>query len=121
MSTKKTKTLFFKLADPDPGFTKDKLFVIAEHFTTAYPKASAKSATCLFPLKHFCGVVYQLNVDKVHFIFNLLPLLNESSCISNCYQMNMDDDIENMTYLMEKYTMQEINYMIQSYQKTQSV
>ena len=69
----------------------------------------------LFPLKQFCSNVYQLDVANVHFIFDLLSLLYNGLHISACYQMNMDDSINNETYLMEKYTMNDVNNAIQRY------
>ena len=115
VGSKQTETLFFKLQEPNTKIATQRLWEIAEKHTLIYPRAGIDSVTCLFPLKQFCGTVYQLDVVNVHFIFDLLSLLYKGLYISACYQMNMDDSMDNETYMMEKYTMKDVNNAIQRY------
>jgi hypothetical protein len=119
--SKKIKILFFQLGKIPPSYSAEKLFSIAKGHTLYHLEADIHRATCLYPLKCFCSSVYRMNMDKVQFIFDLLPRLYERSIIEACYHQNMKEDIVNGTYYLGKYTMKEVDNMILNYKTKQAI
>ena len=110
---KKIDTIFIKLTVPS-FFTIDQLKSEIRKYTLAYPRVDIGLATCLAPIKDFCSEVYEADMQKVNFLFDLLPELYKRNVISSCYQMNLDHYLVNNNFYLSRYSMQDIYEGIRS-------
>ena len=74
----------------------------------AYNRVEAGIATCLSPIKNFCNAVFNIEVNEANFIFELIPMLQKQGLIDTFYQLNLEPYLDNNTYYLPKYTMQDI-------------
>ncbi|HEY6163012.1 MAG TPA: hypothetical protein VI112_17425, partial [Bacteroidia bacterium] len=65
-------------------------------------------ATCLNPIRDFCGSVYDADVKKANFIFELLPELEQKRAVGECFYMNMENYLRDNTFALRTYTMNDI-------------
>ncbi len=104
---KKAETIFFRLKMP-PILTEEQLQSEIRKFMLAYPRVDIGVATCLNPIRDFCGKVYDPSAGKANFIFELLPKLRELGVMDTCYHLNMEPWLHDATYDLKKYTMNDI-------------
>ena len=112
---KKIPTLYFQLRSPKSAKDSE-LLGLAEQFTFEHSRAGSDNVTCLYPLKKFCEAAYCLDISRVHFIFDLLPLLFNDLLITASYQMHMNHYLVGGTYAMEQYSMDDVHDAIHNYQ-----
>lgn len=105
---KSIETLFIQLDLHHTNFNKKDLI---EEKIVKY-KQVTELVTCLTPIKEIVSEFYQINVSKVNFIFELLPLLSKKKLITNVYHLNMGKQIENSVFRLKKYTMEDIQESI---------
>lgn len=110
---KRIEAIFIKLAVPS-FFTLDQLKNEIRKYTLAYPRVDIGLATCLAPIKDFCSEVYEADMQKVNFLFDLLPELYKRNVVSSCYQMNLDRYLVNNEFHLSLYSMQDIYEGIRS-------
>ncbi|HIA36250.1 MAG TPA: hypothetical protein EYN89_05810 [Flavobacteriales bacterium] len=108
------KALFVELVPPT-NFIEDYSKLINHLIRTCIPLELGE-VTCLFPIKEFCKVAYNLDLSKVEFIFDLLPVLERNLLIKESYSMNMDEDLICDGYSLKTYGIAEINDMIEDIQ-----
>jgi hypothetical protein len=101
------ETVFIKLSVP-ALFTMDELMKEIKKHTLSYPRVDIGLATCLAPIRDFCGSVYEPEMKHVNFVYELLPLLYAKNIISSCYQINLDRLMLGDTFEMNKYSMNDI-------------
>jgi hypothetical protein len=104
---KRIETLFIRLEVP-ALFTPEDLRKEIRTFTLAYPRVGEGIATCLNPIKDFCGEIYDPASRNVNFIFDLLPILQENGAANECYEMNLGPLLSGNEFSIMKYTMQDI-------------
>ncbi len=107
------ETVFIKLSVP-ALFTIDDLKEEIKKYTLAYPRVDIGLATCLAPIRDFCGSVYEPEMKHVNFVYELLPMLYEKNIITSCYQLNLDQLMLGNTFGMNKYSMNDIYEGIRS-------
>jgi hypothetical protein len=107
------ESLFIKLSVP-AFFTFPELHKEIRKYTLAYPRVDVGIATCLSPIKDFCANVFDTDLKNVNFVFDLLPKLYEQKIISYCYQMNLGHLLKGNSFLLNKYTMNDIYEGIRS-------
>lgn len=100
-------TLFIKLEVP-ALFTLADLSREIKKYTLAYPRVDIGIATCLSPIKDFCSEIYDTDIKKVNFVYELLPKLYEQKVISCCYQLNLKSYTFENSFAMNKYSMNDI-------------
>jgi hypothetical protein len=105
------ETIFIKLSVPHL-FTVHQLNEEIRKYVLAYPRVDVGLATCLAPIRDFCGSVYHAETRNVNFIYDLLPRLEALNVIDTCYHLNLDRYLHKETFLMRKYTMDDINQEI---------
>ncbi|MEO6883163.1 MAG: hypothetical protein ABI199_03960 [Bacteroidia bacterium] len=110
---KRIETLFVKLTVPTL-FTMEQLREEIKKCLLVHPKVDVENATCLTPIKDFCGSIYQLETKKINFVFDLLPELEKQKKIQNTYHFNLEKHLVNNTFTLKKYTMHDIYESIQS-------
>lgn len=71
-----------------------------------------EEVTCLFPIKDFIQEVYQVEVSKANFIFDLLPILYKNNCITNGYEVSLTDKLKGGSFELKKYTKQDVDKCI---------
>lgn len=103
----KVETIFVKLNVPTVC-TVEQLRAEIKKFMLAYPRVDVSIATCLAPIKDFCHSVYSTETQKINFVFELLPKLNEQKVTGDIYQMNMEDHIIQNSFSLRTYSMNDI-------------
>jgi len=103
----KIETVFIKLSVP-PLFSLEQLRNEIKKYTLAYPRVGVGIATCLAPIKDFCHSVYETETNKINFVFELFPKLNEQHITGKIYHMNMENYISQNTFTLRTYGMNEI-------------
>jgi len=101
------ESLFIKLSVP-AFFTFPELLGEIRKYTLAYPRVDVGIATCLSPIKDFCATVYDTDLKNVNFVFDLLPKLYEQKIITYCYQINLERFLRGDSFLLSRYTMNDI-------------
>lgn len=111
------ETIFIKLSLP-PLFTMEQLMEEIRISTLAYPRADIGIATCLTPIKDFCGTVYNTETRNVNLIFDLLPKLEECHALNGCYHLNLDKYLLENSFALNKY---EVNDVYEAIRKSSLV
>jgi hypothetical protein len=88
--------------------TIDRLEEEIKRCVLAYPRVDIGVATCLAPVKDVFRSLFSIDVDKVRFIYELLPLLEEKKLIKGYYHANLDDKLENNAFYLQKYSLNDI-------------
>lgn len=104
---KQTPTIFIKLSVP-AIFTMDDIKKEIKKCTLAYPRADVGIATCLTPIKDFCSSVYRTETGNINFVYELLPKLHEQKAAGICYHMFLDKHLQQGTFFLPKYSMNDI-------------
>ncbi len=106
-------SIFIKLSVP-PLFTIAELRNEIKKYTLAYSRVDVGIATCLSPIKDFCSGIYETELQRVNFVFDLLPKLYEQKVITSCYQLNLNRYMIGNSFHLSKYTMNDIYEGIRS-------
>lgn len=101
------ETIFVQLNVPSL-FTVDQLHDEIKKYTLAYPRVDVGIATCLNPIRDFCGSVYDTESKNANFIFELLPMLEAKRAVGECFYMNMEHFIKDDSFALRTYGMNEI-------------
>ena len=101
------ESIFIKLCVPEL-FTLQQLKNEIEKYTLAYPRVDVGVATCLNPIKDFCSSIYDTEISKVNFLYDLLPKLYEQKVITSCYHLNLDRHLTDDSFFMRRYSMNDI-------------
>jgi hypothetical protein len=83
-----------------------------EHFITniqQFPKVAIAIATCLSPVKLFFDEVYNVSMDNINYLFELIPKLNSEGLVENISTLFVDAQ----KYQLPVYTSTEINQGIE--------
>lgn len=72
----------------------------------------SNTVSCLNPIKDFIQKTYQIDVSRANFIFELLPILYDKNFVKNTYQVNLTNKLINHSFLLKKYTKQDIENSI---------
>ena len=86
--------------------------VITEKVTEYWKVTSATS--CLNPVKDFINKIYNIEVDKAKFVFELLPILYEQNLIKNVSQLHLSNKLTNNIFELTKYTKKDIEKCIEA-------
>jgi hypothetical protein len=101
---RKIPSLFIK-TKPHPTFSEHYL---KEHFITniqQFQRVDVGIATCLSPIKLFFNEVYDLQLDSVNYLYELLPILHSEGLIESTTSLFVDEK----SYELPIYTSKEIN------------
>ncbi len=101
------ETVFVQLNVP-ALFTVDQLREEIRRFILAYPRVEVGIATCLDPIKQFCGTVYDPETGKVNFVYELLPKLEQLKVVGDCFHLNMEPWLKSGAYEISPYSMNDI-------------
>ena len=105
------KVLFFQIGNPHP----ETYSKIQENLVCAlmeYEKVIFNQVTCLAPIKRFFENNYGIDLKGIDFVFDLIPSLYKSNLIDAVYHIHMGELMEEQSYNLSKYTMQDINSRI---------
>ena len=108
---KKVKSIFIKLSMPEI-FTMEDLQQEVKKYFLSYPRIDNGIVTCLAPIKDFCTYVYQEDLQQVNFIFELLPKLEEQQVIDASFQLYLDEYLQEETFQLQRYSMEDVNESI---------
>lgn len=95
--------------DLEQNFLSDSIEKLVKHYYKVDDEVS-----CLFPIKDFIKEVYQLDVSRANFIFELLPILYDNNFIVASYQVNLTNQLVNNSFILKKYTKKDVQNCIAS-------
>lgn len=101
---RKIPSLFIKIKT-HPTFSESYL---KEHFITnvqQFPKVDIGVATCLSPIKLFFNETYNVRVENINYLFELVPALSAENLIENTMALFVDEK----RYQLPEYSEEEIN------------
>lgn len=78
---RKIPSLFIRIAD-HPVFSRAYLHELLVSCVTEFRRVEAGGPTCLVPVKNFFKEAYHICPDEIHYLFHLLPTLEENGLIS---------------------------------------
>lgn len=110
---KKIPTIFIKLSLP-VVFTQEMLLDKIRSITQSYPRVDIGIATCLSPIKDFCGEVYQVEKKPVKLVFDLLDGLKKQNAIESYHHLFLDQELHNGNIFLNRYSVFEVNEAIHS-------
>ena len=102
-----TEVVFFELINQT---TTDLNQLITEKVSEYWKVTS--NTSCLNPIKDFVSEVYNIDVSKARFIFELLPILFEKELIKSTSQLNLSNKINKNTFELTKYSEKDIENCI---------
>lgn len=114
---KNIDTLFIKLTLPSV-FTLSQLQEEICKCMLAYPRADIGIATCLTPIRDFCGTIYHTGTKNIHLIFDLLSKLEEKNAVNGCYHINLENYLSQNSLALIKY---EVNDVYEAIRKSSLV
>ena len=111
---RKTEVVFIEL---QPVVNSD---VIISEKVKYYWKVTS-TTSCLNPIKDFLNEIYQIDVAKARFIFELLPMLHEKNLIQNISEINLSNKLCNNRYDLVKYTEKDIEDCIKALHRKEKI
>ena len=102
---------FIELIDSNKKL--EKLEMLITNLVKHYFKVS-NTVSCLNPIKDFIQKTYPIDVSKANFIFELLPILYDKNLVKNTYQVNLTNKLIDHSFLLKKYTKQDIETSIEA-------
>lgn len=115
ISQKNVQTIFIGLSIKNV-LVKNDLNEIITKLILQYPKVDVGIATCLTPIKDFCSSVYNLETSNINFVYELIPLLEKNNTVTGIYEMNLSSKLNNETFKLKKYSLDDIFSSIRNYQ-----
>lgn len=114
LTTKNIKALFFEIRALKKLTTTESKQIL-EGFMNGYNGFhETNNVSCLSPIKDFFKWGYNIETEKVNFVFDLLPLLRNDNLIIKTSHLNMAELInENGSVCLKKYNREAINNRIQ--------
>ena len=86
---------------------------LKEHFILniqQFPRVDKNIATCLSPIKLFFAEAYDVGMNEVHFLFELLPKLKEAALVEHSSALFVNEE----NYQLPLYTQVELSNEIES-------
>ena len=108
---RRIKTLFIKIEIPEL-FTTTELQEKIRRITLEYPRVDVGVATCLSPIKDFCGETLMIDRDQILLVFDLLDSLKKHEAVSACYHLNLEQEIRLASISLDRYSVFEVNEAI---------
>lgn len=108
---KEIKSLFIELVSP--RCLMEDCNAVINSLVSTCQSVKLGEVTCIYPIKEFCKVFYNLDISRVDFIFDLLPILERRSLIKSKQALHMNDDIISGAFSLRTYGMEEIHNMIE--------
>lgn len=106
---KYTKTLFIQLKKPN--IADEEIISILENEVRKFHQVTENN-TCLSPIKTAFEQLFDIPLIEVHYIFDLIPLLEIKNLITNVYHLNMERDLKSAFAILQRYDQQTINQSI---------
>lgn len=110
---RRVPTIFVRLSVP-PLFTIDDLRKEIRKYILAYPRVDIGIATCLTPIRDFCGSVYHTETERVNFVYELLPKLFNQKAAGESYHLFMEPYLVEANFALPQYSMNDIYEGIRS-------
>lgn len=104
---KKIETVFIRLSLP-PVFTFEQLQSEIRQCTLAYPRVDVGMATCLAPIRDFCGAVYKAETGQVNLVFDLISELRKVQAVRDCFHLNLDHLLVDRMLVMPVYRVNDV-------------
>ena len=108
---KYTKTLFLELTKPN--FTDEEIESILLSEIKKFNNVSQENS-CLSPIKTVFNQFFDINIDNVNYIFDLIPLLHQKNIIKQVFHLNLDRNLQKNTFYLQTYNQNDIQQSIKA-------
>lgn len=108
--------LYVQLELPE-FFTLDQLQERIRTITSGFPNVSVSGVSCLMPLKSFYQETYQVENNQIQLVFDLLDEMKRNKHAKQFLHTNLEKEIKEGKFLMERYSVFEVNEAIHKSQK----
>lgn len=78
--------------------------------------AGQNDTTCLTPIKEVFFKVFKISFNNIQFIYEMIPLLKSNQLIKSIKHKNLNDEINNGTFILNDYNLNDIKNKIRNYQ-----
>lgn len=108
LKTKNIQTIFIRLKLPEEFNAEELQNELVAQMLNYTRVDTSKNITCLTPVKSVCQAVFNLTLDNVNVIFDLLPELHAHNKIAAYYAFNLDNNICNKCISLRKYNLADV-------------
>ena len=118
VNKRQSEVIFIELKKPAfNSFLDDEIkYLVNKHWKVT------KDVSCLFPIREFLSAIYFNPVfEKANFIFELLPLLEQSNLIKSIVQLNLDKRLKNNYLELLKYSKKDIENCIAALHRKEEI
>lgn len=115
---KYTKTLFLELNKPNFSATKVEttLLEAMKKFNTV-----SQENSCLSPVKTAFNQLFDIQMESVNYIFDLIPLLHQKNIIQHVFHLNLERNLQENTFYLQIYNQNDIQQSIKALNRVNSI
>jgi len=115
---KKSKCLFIEL-DPNALFVeKENVRKVCEYVFSGYGEIEENTKTCLFPVRDSLSELFNKEFSSCNYVFELYEKLIEYRLTKAGFQLFMNEETKDGSFLMNTYSFEEINNSISELKNT---
>jgi hypothetical protein len=114
LKAKDNPTLFVHLKIPENSSVSELQEKITQYVLSYACVNVSKQITCLSPIKDVMEHVFNIPVNNVNVIFDLLPVLHHQHVILSYFGYNLQDKLTDEKISLQKYTLHEVNTNIEN-------
>ncbi|MDT8413551.1 MAG: hypothetical protein RQ875_13885 [Vicingaceae bacterium] len=115
---KYTKTLFLELNNP--YFSATEIEDILLEAMKKYNNVTEENS-CLSPIKTAFHLLFDIQMENVNYIFDLIPLLHQNNIIQQTFHLNLDRNLKENTFYLQTYNKTDIQHSIIALNKVNGI
>ena len=115
---KYTKTLFIELNKPNVSATE-----IETPLVEAMKKFNnvSQENSCLSPIKTAFKQLFDIQMDEVNYIFDLIPLLYQQNIVQHIFHLNLERNLQENTFYLQTYNQNDIQQSIKALNRVNGI
>jgi len=115
---KYTKTLFIKLNKPN--FSATEIETTLMEAMKKFNNVSHENS-CLSPIKTAFKQLFDIQMDEVNYIFDLIPLLHQKNIIQHVFHLNLERNLQENTFYLQTYNQNNIQQSIKALNRVNGI
>lgn len=115
---KYTKTLFIKLNKPN--FSATEIETTLMEAMKKFNNVSHENS-CLSPIKTAFKQLFDIQMDEVNYIFDLIPLLHQKNIVQHIFHLNLERNLQENTFYLQTYNQNDIQQSIKALNRVNGI
>ncbi len=115
---KYTKTLFIELTKPN--FTEEEIESILLSEIKKFNNVSQENS-CLSPIKAAFKQLFDIRMDEVNYIFDLIPQLHQKNIVQHVFHLNLERNLQENTFYLQTYNQNDIQQSIKALNRVNGI